>query len=662
MTDDERWGRSSAQELLREFRETGRQGPFEEIVRRYAGMVFHVCLEVTRNRHDAEDAAQAAFLALAVHSKASRPIRAVGPWLRQVARRLALDVRKANKRRCRREEQHSLSRPENGGNGEQAGGLYGEDLRAVLLEELNALPAKYRMPLILQYFGGLSREEMARELGCNASTLGVRAFRAREMLAERLAARGIGLSEAMLAVALSGAVHAAVIDSLARCACRAATALASGGETGAAMISANVLSLARGAARAVALARCRLLAAVVVAVVSLLAAGAGVLARVRPADIRLRLPAELPRPMLVPARAPSIPLMLGSAEPAASGGGVPTQSERASPQHSWDGRPTIAGSPGMVWPSLMGGVRLSPAYWRSDDAGGAVLQRIAPAPRDTVAAAPFAQASGAAAVPVYPRSAAWADSAWGTRSAPAAHQGAQIPARAEQSAGGGGLPSDGAVNAVAMLKSDTFNPVNVPGTGDGLPGGDGTAGPAVPVVPTRHAVVWTSQGLRQGVLSSTLEAPGGDYVRVEFDPGAGAVEAMASISPVDVRSLPPLPAPDALLGAWELTGLAGATNVEAVVLYNGRLLTWAQPAADDLRMWMYNGVRDMPQDDVVAGWIMGGTVARAGDGEFYLAVTQTPEPSVLLMLGAAAVAVLARRPGRSARCRVAASARRDGKQ
>ena len=56
----------SAQELLAEFRTTGRQEPFEEIVRRYAAMVFHICFQVLKNRHDAEDATQAVFLTLAV--------------------------------------------------------------------------------------------------------------------------------------------------------------------------------------------------------------------------------------------------------------------------------------------------------------------------------------------------------------------------------------------------------------------------------------------------------------------------------------------------------------------------------------------------------------------------------------------------------------------
>src|SRR4030095_4682130 len=79
--------------LLAEFRLTGRQGAFEEIVRRYAAMVFGVCLKTTRNAHDAEDATQAVFLNLAVHSRTNtQSINYVGPWLQKGARREALDI------------------------------------------------------------------------------------------------------------------------------------------------------------------------------------------------------------------------------------------------------------------------------------------------------------------------------------------------------------------------------------------------------------------------------------------------------------------------------------------------------------------------------------------------------------------------------------------
>src|SRR6266496_4181507 len=107
----------SADELLSEFQRNGAQAPFEEIVRRYAGMVYSVCLRVTCDAHDAEDATQAVFLSLALQSKTNREITYPGPWLQRVAHRVALDVKKAKTRRKKREEKLAEMNGRNGGGG-----------------------------------------------------------------------------------------------------------------------------------------------------------------------------------------------------------------------------------------------------------------------------------------------------------------------------------------------------------------------------------------------------------------------------------------------------------------------------------------------------------------------------------------------------------------
>ena len=251
----------SVPDLLDEFRLTGQQAPFEEIVRRYAGMVFHVCLQVTKNSHDAEDATQAAFLTLAVQAKTGKQIKALGPWLQQVAYRLSLDLRKSNKRRLIREEKRAETYAERfapDGCSEVSMG----ELKQLLIDELHKLPSKYRMPLILHYFGGLSREEMAQELNCKPTTLGVRLHRGRAMLGNRLAGRGVAMAGGALAVALAGIMHAAISDSIVANTCEAATALAAGRSIGPGIVSVQVLSLIRHAATAVLLARAKIAAVV----------------------------------------------------------------------------------------------------------------------------------------------------------------------------------------------------------------------------------------------------------------------------------------------------------------------------------------------------------------------------------------------------------------
>src|SRR5262249_61910732 len=61
---------------------------------------------------------------------------------------------------------------------------------AVLHEELDRLPDKYRLPLALCYLEGQSRDEVARALGWSAGEGKGRLERGRERLRHRLAPRG----------------------------------------------------------------------------------------------------------------------------------------------------------------------------------------------------------------------------------------------------------------------------------------------------------------------------------------------------------------------------------------------------------------------------------------------------------------------------------------
>jgi RNA polymerase sigma factor (sigma-70 family) len=283
----------SPKELLADFKETGANAPFEEIVRRYAAMVYGVCLRVTGDKHDAEDATQAVFLSLALQAKTSREIKYIGPWLQKVAHRLALDVKKSKTRRKKREEKLADDTRHAGANGNGHNGHNGhhpaftggnghginpadspgnEELKSIMMEELNQLPPKYRMPLVMHYFGGLSREEMSEQLGCNPSTLGVRVHRGKAMLGTRLAKRGIALSAIALAVLLEHVVKHAAVQPLAASATTAgagagAMAYATAGN-GAMSSAMRAMVLVRTAMKAVAFAKLKSAVAIVIMVIS----------------------------------------------------------------------------------------------------------------------------------------------------------------------------------------------------------------------------------------------------------------------------------------------------------------------------------------------------------------------------------------------------------
>jgi RNA polymerase sigma factor (sigma-70 family) len=288
-------------ELLVEFRESGRQEPFEEIVRRYAAMVYGVCLRVTADKHDAEDATQAVFLSLALQTRTNREIRYLGPWLQRVAHRLALDVTKSRTRRKRREQkmgEHLRANGAGNGNGhvpDPASAPGNAETNALLMEELNSLPPKYRMPLVMHYFGGLSREQMARELGCNPSTLGVRVHRGRAMLAKRLAKRGLNISTSALPAMLEFTVRSTALGPLIHSAASASMgaalgAGASGSTNGAALASAKVIAIARTAARAVVFAKLKYAVALAIVTLGLAFSAGGAVSRLKQLDLRSILP------------------------------------------------------------------------------------------------------------------------------------------------------------------------------------------------------------------------------------------------------------------------------------------------------------------------------------------------------------------------------------
>ncbi len=290
----------STDELLHDFQNGGEAAAFEEIVRRYAGMVYTVCLGVTRDVHDAEDATQAAFLTLALRAKTAENIKYLGPWMQKVARRLSLDIMRAKKRRKRREEVRGVIVRQTQPNRDPRIGLDREEMSDIVRDELGKLPAKYRLPLILHYFGGMRPDQVARELGYKPSTLGVRLHRGRKMLADSLAQRGITISSAMLATILAAVEHQGISDNVVAQASLVAAGVTCNGELPAAIISARVLALTRHAASAVVWAKAKTVIATLLMATAALAGGAQIARTIAPYEIDLRLlnPLHWIRPLL----------------------------------------------------------------------------------------------------------------------------------------------------------------------------------------------------------------------------------------------------------------------------------------------------------------------------------------------------------------------------
>jgi len=224
------------------------EGAFDALLRRHGKVVLGVCRRVLGNTHDAEDAFQATFLVFVQKAATVRKRELLGSWLYGVAYRIALEARTAAARR-RTKEGAMRTIAKNQAAGDDIHDLQRE-LQLLLDRELNRLPDKYRVPIVLCDLEGKTQKEVARMLGCPQGTVSGRLARARVLLATRLRRHGLALSGGALAWTLAqDAALAAVPPALALSTSRMADAVLAG-QPVAAAASANVSTLATGALKA----------------------------------------------------------------------------------------------------------------------------------------------------------------------------------------------------------------------------------------------------------------------------------------------------------------------------------------------------------------------------------------------------------------------------
>ena len=168
-------------ELLHRYVANRDEIAFGLLVRRHGPMVLGVCRRVLGPTGDADDAFQATFLALA--RKPQQVSECLAGWLHRVAFRAA-------HRSLRREKISSLN-ADTADRSDPFADVEWRDLRAILDAELERLPEQLRMPLILCYLDGLTRDDAAKRLGWSLRTVHRRLDEARTRLHARLIQRGI---------------------------------------------------------------------------------------------------------------------------------------------------------------------------------------------------------------------------------------------------------------------------------------------------------------------------------------------------------------------------------------------------------------------------------------------------------------------------------------
>jgi RNA polymerase sigma factor (sigma-70 family) len=229
-------------QLLEQFVAHRSESAFTAILARHGPLVLTVCRRVLRDFTDADDAFQATFLVLARKAASIRNHDALAAWLHRVALNICQSARAAAVQRKTHERK---AVPMSLATSVDESAI--RDWRPLIHEEVDRLPEKYRALVILCYFEGMSHNAAARRLSCPIGTVKGRLARARDLLRTRLVRRGVTLTSTGLTAALAEDAAAWVPPALLKATLRAAIPFAAGQTLLAGIISAEVVTLAKGA-------------------------------------------------------------------------------------------------------------------------------------------------------------------------------------------------------------------------------------------------------------------------------------------------------------------------------------------------------------------------------------------------------------------------------
>lgn len=252
--------------LVERFIASKDEAAFAVLFERHSALVFSVCRSVLRNEHDAEDALQATFLILARQASTIRKRDSIASWLHGVAFRTAMKLRRSQAARRRREQ---AEHPSVMAQPVLEAALH--EIQTILHEEIERLPAKLSLPFVICCLQGKSRTEAASELGWKEGTVAGRVAQARSLLETRLKRRGVALTAALTALAVSPGGVSALSASIIR------NAVAYGSGSSCSPMSNQAVQLAEGMVRSMVVAKAKAIG-VFAAMAMFLLVGTGLLA------------------------------------------------------------------------------------------------------------------------------------------------------------------------------------------------------------------------------------------------------------------------------------------------------------------------------------------------------------------------------------------------
>lgn len=167
---------------------------FEALTRKYSGLVYATCLRVTRDRTEAEDAAQECFATLSMVD--NMPKTPLGAWLHRVATNGSLDRIRARKRRTAYETNYAREQAD-------CTEIQWKDVERLVDEAIEELPEKLRLPAVAHYWEGQSYTDIAKAIGTSRQTVTYRVETAVKRIRKSLKKQGVSVAPSLIAAMLT---------------------------------------------------------------------------------------------------------------------------------------------------------------------------------------------------------------------------------------------------------------------------------------------------------------------------------------------------------------------------------------------------------------------------------------------------------------------------
>jgi RNA polymerase sigma-70 factor (ECF subfamily) len=170
----------------------GDENAFKTLLEKYRNLVFSIMLKMVRNKQEAEDLTQEAFMKAFASLSSFNEEFAFSTWLMKIASNNCIDFLRKKKLKTYsihepiqyKDEKIEMDIPDQDPSPERT--LIQSERSRLIEETINELPERYRYVIILRHKEEKSYEEISEIMNLPLGTVKAQIFRAREILNKKL--------------------------------------------------------------------------------------------------------------------------------------------------------------------------------------------------------------------------------------------------------------------------------------------------------------------------------------------------------------------------------------------------------------------------------------------------------------------------------------------